>query len=132
MNCDVKDLGLAPQGRERMEWAAGEMGVLALIRARFEKERPLEGIRGELVHGCLDLRPTGLGEGMRHRRPHPRVGRNDTATLSSTVASVSSSGSTTSPLQSASDESRCVPAFGKLLANTLGGGRKTTVRAKAR
>jgi len=36
MDCDVKDLGLAQQGRERMEWAAGEMGVLALIRARFE------------------------------------------------------------------------------------------------
>ena len=52
MNCDVKDLGLAPQGRERMEWAAGEMGVLALIRARFEKERPLEGIR---IAACLHV-----------------------------------------------------------------------------
>ena len=52
MDCDVKDLGLAPQGRERMEWAAGEMGVLALIRARFEKERPLEGIR---IAACLHV-----------------------------------------------------------------------------
>src|SRR6266511_4096086 len=52
MDCDVKDLGLARQGRERMEWAAGEMGVLALIRARFEKERPLEGIR---VAACLHV-----------------------------------------------------------------------------
>src|SRR6266545_3844425 len=52
MDCDVKDLGLAPHGRERMEWAAGEMGVLALIRARFEKERPLEGIR---IAGCLHV-----------------------------------------------------------------------------
>ena len=52
MDCDVKDLGLAPQGRERMEWAAGEMGVLALIRARFEKERPLEGVR---IAACLHV-----------------------------------------------------------------------------
>jgi adenosylhomocysteinase len=51
MDCDVRDLGLAEKGRERIEWAAGEMGVLALIRERFEKERPLEGIRiGACMH----------------------------------------------------------------------------------
>jgi adenosylhomocysteinase len=51
MDCDVRDLGLAGKGRERIEWAAGEMGVLALIRERFEKERPLEGIRiGACMH----------------------------------------------------------------------------------
>ncbi|MBI3647685.1 MAG: adenosylhomocysteinase [Actinobacteria bacterium] len=52
MGCDVKDLGLAGKGRERIEWAAGEMPVLALIRERFEKERPLEGIR---VGACLHV-----------------------------------------------------------------------------
>jgi len=52
MDCDVKDLGLAGKGRERIEWAAGEMGVLALIRERFEKERPLEGIR---IGACLHV-----------------------------------------------------------------------------
>jgi adenosylhomocysteinase len=51
MDCDVRDLGLAEKGRERIEWAAGEMGVLALIRERFEKERPFEGIRiGACMH----------------------------------------------------------------------------------
>jgi adenosylhomocysteinase len=51
MDCDVRDLGLAGKGRERIEWAAGEMGVLAQIRERFEKERPLEGIRiGACMH----------------------------------------------------------------------------------
>jgi adenosylhomocysteinase len=51
MDCDVRDLGLAEKGRERIDWAAGEMGVLALIRERFEKERPLEGIRiGACMH----------------------------------------------------------------------------------
>ena len=51
MDCDVRDLGLAEKGRERIDWAAGEMGVLALVRERFEKERPLEGIRiGACMH----------------------------------------------------------------------------------
>ncbi|HJS26209.1 MAG TPA: adenosylhomocysteinase [Actinomycetota bacterium] len=52
MDCDVKDLGLAPLGRERIDWAAAEMGVLALIRDRFEKERPLDGIR---IAACLHV-----------------------------------------------------------------------------
>ena len=52
MDCDVRDLGLAQLGRERIDWAAAEMGVLALIRDRFEKERPLDGIR---VAACLHV-----------------------------------------------------------------------------
>jgi adenosylhomocysteinase len=52
MECDVRDLGLAGKGRERIEWASGDMPVLALIRERFEKERPLEGIR---VAACLHV-----------------------------------------------------------------------------
>ncbi len=52
MECDVKDLGLAARGRERIDWAAGEMPVLALIRERFEKERPLARIR---VAACLHV-----------------------------------------------------------------------------
>jgi len=52
MDGDVRDLGLAEKGRERIEWADGEMPVLALIRERFEKERPLEGVR---VGACLHV-----------------------------------------------------------------------------
>ena len=44
-NCDVKDLSLASAGRKRIEWAEREMPVLRLIRERFGKERPLEGMR---------------------------------------------------------------------------------------
>ena len=40
---DVKDTGLAAAGALRVEWAEKEMPVLALIRERFEKEKPLEG-----------------------------------------------------------------------------------------
>jgi adenosylhomocysteinase len=52
MECDVREPGLARVGRERIEWAGGEMPVLALIRERFEKERPLEGIR---IGACLHV-----------------------------------------------------------------------------
>jgi adenosylhomocysteinase len=52
MDCDVKDLGLAERGRARIGWASGEMGVLSLIRERFEKERPLEGLR---IGACLHV-----------------------------------------------------------------------------
>lgn len=52
MDGDVRDLGLAGKGRERIEWAAGEMQVLALIRERFEKERPLAGVR---IGACLHV-----------------------------------------------------------------------------
>jgi adenosylhomocysteinase len=51
-NYDVKDLGLAEGGRQRIDWAAGEMPVLKLIRERFEKERPLEGLK---LSACLHV-----------------------------------------------------------------------------
>ena len=44
MDYDVKDLALAAQGRKRIEWAARDMPVLALIRERFAKEKPLDGV----------------------------------------------------------------------------------------
>jgi adenosylhomocysteinase len=49
---DVKDLGLAPGGVVRVEWADRQMPVLVAIRERFERERPLEGIR---VSACLHV-----------------------------------------------------------------------------
>jgi adenosylhomocysteinase len=52
MEYDVKDTNMASKGRERIEWAAGEMPVLGLIRERFDKERPLEGVR---VGACLHV-----------------------------------------------------------------------------
>jgi adenosylhomocysteinase len=52
VKCDVKDLGLAPKGKLRIEWAEQEMPVLRLIRQRFEKEKPLKGVR---LSGCLHI-----------------------------------------------------------------------------
>jgi adenosylhomocysteinase len=51
-NYDIKDLSLADKGRFRMQWAAREMPVLDLIGKRFEKERPLAGLR---LSACLHV-----------------------------------------------------------------------------
>ena len=45
LDYDVKDLGLAADGKRRIEWAEREMPVLRLIRERFSQERPLSGVR---------------------------------------------------------------------------------------
>ncbi|MGQ9572637.1 MAG: adenosylhomocysteinase [Dehalococcoidia bacterium] len=52
MDFDVKDLSRAPEGLLRIEWAAREMPVIALIRQRFQKEKPLAGVR---VSACLHI-----------------------------------------------------------------------------
>ncbi len=51
-NYDVKDLQFAEGGRRRIDWAEREMPVLRQIRDRFEKERPLDGIR---ISACLHV-----------------------------------------------------------------------------
>lgn len=49
---DVRDLGLADEGKVRTEWAARSMPVLHLIRMEFEKEKPLAGCR---IAACLHV-----------------------------------------------------------------------------
>ncbi len=49
---DAADLGLAADGVQRIHWAEREMPVLRLIRERFERERPLEGLR---IGACLHV-----------------------------------------------------------------------------
>ena len=45
LDFDVKDIGLAKQGKQRIDWAEREMPVLRLIRERFAEEKPLQGVR---------------------------------------------------------------------------------------
>ena len=49
---DVKDISLAREGIKRIQWAAREMSVIGLIKERFSRERPLQGIR---ISGCLHI-----------------------------------------------------------------------------
>src|SRR5256714_2103658 len=51
---DVKDPKLAPLGKKRILWADRDMPVLARIRERFEKEKPLRGLR---LSACLHVTP---------------------------------------------------------------------------
>ena len=49
---DVKDMGLAKKGMNRIEWAAMDMPVLESIKKRFKKEKPLKGVR---MSACLHV-----------------------------------------------------------------------------
>ena len=43
--CDIKDISLAEQGRNNIEWALKDMPVLRKIEERFIKEQPFKGLR---------------------------------------------------------------------------------------
>lgn len=45
MKYEIKDINLAPQGKNQIEWADKDMPVLAQIRERFEKEKPFAGMK---------------------------------------------------------------------------------------
>ena len=49
---DVKDLSLAKDGVNKIEWAGREMPVVEIIRERFKKEKPLAGVR---LSACLHV-----------------------------------------------------------------------------
>jgi len=49
---DVKDLGLAKQGKLRIEWAEQDMPVLRQVQERFAREKPLQGVR---ISACLHI-----------------------------------------------------------------------------
>jgi len=51
LHYDIKDIHLADSGALRIEWANQSMPVLNRIKERFEKQKPLEGIRlGACLH----------------------------------------------------------------------------------
>jgi len=52
MNQDIKDAGLAKKGALRIEWASKNMPVLSLIKQRFSKEKPLQGLK---IACCLHV-----------------------------------------------------------------------------
>ncbi len=52
MNYHIKDKALSEAGKLRIEWAAMSMPVLELIKERFQKEKPLKGVR---IGACLHV-----------------------------------------------------------------------------
>ncbi len=49
---DIRDIGLADEGKRRTEWAERSMPVLRQIRDRFAREQPL---RGRKLSACLHV-----------------------------------------------------------------------------
>ncbi len=52
MKYDITNIKLAPKGKSRIEWAATQMPVLELITRRFQKEKPLKGLK---LSACLHV-----------------------------------------------------------------------------
>lgn len=52
MQYHIKDEKLADKGKLRIEWANQSMPVLNIIRNRFEKEKPVQGVR---IAACLHV-----------------------------------------------------------------------------
>ena len=52
MDYDITDPALAPEGKRRIEWAAGDMPVLRAVSERFARERPFEGL---VFSACLHV-----------------------------------------------------------------------------
>ena len=52
MNYDIANPALAESGARRVEWAGRRMQVLATVRERFAKEKPLDGL---VVAACLHV-----------------------------------------------------------------------------
>lgn len=48
----VADIGLANEGRKLIEWAESRMPVMAALRAKYKKTKPLKGYR---IAGCLHV-----------------------------------------------------------------------------
>ncbi|HYY50675.1 MAG TPA: adenosylhomocysteinase, partial [Nitrososphaeraceae archaeon] len=58
MDYRIKDISLAEDGKKRIDWAEVHMPVLVALRQKYEKSKPLEGIR---VGGCLHVtKETGV------------------------------------------------------------------------
>ncbi len=52
MDYDVKNLALAPQGQLKIEWAGRFMPVLASLKKKFARQKPLRGVR---ISACLHV-----------------------------------------------------------------------------
>jgi adenosylhomocysteinase len=58
MDYRIKDISLAEDGKRKIDWAEVHMPVLDALRQRYEKSKPLKGVR---VAGCLHVtKETGV------------------------------------------------------------------------
>lgn len=48
----IRDIGLAPEGRMKIEWAEAHMPVMMALREEYSKTKPLAGLK---IAGCLHV-----------------------------------------------------------------------------
>ena len=61
---DIKDISLAPSGRDKIDWVASYMPVLSGIRKRFAEEKPFKGLKiSTSIH--LEAKTAYLAETLR-------------------------------------------------------------------
>ncbi|MBC7100875.1 MAG: adenosylhomocysteinase [Methanobacteriales archaeon] len=61
MPYNVKDISLAPKGKEKIEWVQRHMPVLEHIKREFEEKKPFKGIT---IASCLHLEPKTINLGL--------------------------------------------------------------------
>ncbi|MGB4641816.1 MAG: adenosylhomocysteinase [Methanothermobacter tenebrarum] len=61
MPYNVRDISLAPQGEEKIEWVQRHMPVLEHIKREFEEKKPFKGIT---IASCLHLEPKTINLGL--------------------------------------------------------------------
>ncbi len=88
----VKDMALAESGRRKIEWVRDFMPVLSGIEARFEKEKPFEGLRVAVsVH--LEAKTANLGYVLQKGGAEVRLtGSNPLSTQDDVAAGLASMG----------------------------------------
>lgn len=52
MKHDIKNIDLAEKGKKRIEWAERDMPVLSQVKEKFEREKPLKGMK---MSACLHV-----------------------------------------------------------------------------
>ncbi len=100
----VKDMALAPSGRKKIQWVRDFMPALGGIEARFERERPFEGLRVAVsVH--LEAKTANLGYVLSKGGAQVRLtGSNPLSTQDDVAAGLASMGVETFGVHGASPE----------------------------
>ena len=52
MEHDIKDIGLADEGKKRIDWAERDMPALRAVKEQFAKEQPFAG---KMVAACMHV-----------------------------------------------------------------------------
>lgn len=100
----IRDIGLAPEGRLKIDWARAHMSVLNVIRDEFERDMPFSGVRIAMsIH--LEAKTAYLAEVMRSGGAEVAItGSNPLSTQDDVAAALAAEGINVYSWYNASDE----------------------------